>query len=50
MRGRRRRRRGSAIRVSDRGLHGPAEALLIRAGVELTGERTTAPLNDGSQG
>lgn len=44
--GRRRaaRRREGRIRVSDRGLHGPAEALLIHARVELTGERTTPPL------
>lgn len=32
------------VRVSDRGLHGPAEALLIHGRVELTGERTAPPL------
>lgn len=32
------------VRVSDRGLHGPAEALLIHSRVELTGERTAPPL------
>ncbi len=36
--------REGRVRVSDRGLHGPAEALLIRARVELTGERTAPPL------
>lgn len=32
------------VRVCDRGLHGPAEALLIHGRVELTGERTAPPL------
>lgn len=32
------------VRVSDRGLHGPAEALLIHGRVELTGEKTAPPL------
>lgn len=32
------------VRGSDRGLHGPAEALLIHGRVELTGERTAPPL------
>lgn len=32
------------VRVSDRGLHGPAEDLLIHGRVELTGERTTLAL------
>lgn len=32
------------VRVCDRGLHGPAEALLIHGRVELTGERAAPPL------
>lgn len=36
--------REGKVRVSDRGLHGPAEALLIHGRVKLTGERTAAPL------
>lgn len=36
--------RWKGVRVSDRGLHGPAEALLIHGGVELTGEGTAPPL------
>lgn len=36
--------RERGVRFSDRGLHGPAEALLIHGRVELTGERTAPPL------
>lgn len=32
------------VRVCDRSLHGPAEALLIHGRVELTGEKTPPPL------
>lgn len=36
--------REGRVKQSDRGLHGPAEALLIHGRVELTGERTAPPL------
>lgn len=36
--------RQRGFRVSDRGLHGPAEALLSHGGAELTGERSAAPV------
>lgn len=36
--------REGRVKESDRGLHGPVEALLIHGRVKLTGERTAPPL------